>query len=441
MIEEQNPWWISQELLLENEYYKKYLQSPNKWDPKIEEKLSLRPFSLNFIFGPRQVGKSTSLILLIKKLLDEKINPKSIFYFSCDKLADYKELDEVISMYLKFKKRERIKTSYIILDEVTFPKEWYRAIKFRIDKGDFNEDVLILSGSLSMEAKREIEAFPGRRGYGKTLIMLPLSFSSYIRIFGIDLPKGNLDFVLNNYFKYQAYLPKLNDLLELYLITGGFPNPIKDFIIEGKVRNATIFDFLSSIISDINKLKRSEKFFKLTVKAIIEKSSSEFSFQSISKEYGVGNVKTAISYVHLMEKLFILKVIEAIDVNDLRVLSRKQKKFYFIDPFVYSAFSKWTMSKALDESKLLEALVVSHLSRLFEVNYIKRDEELDITIRHGDELIGFEVKLGRVRKTLKVLGKMKKVFVLSKDTLDEGVIPVSLFLAMLDIPQFVEIMV
>jgi len=439
MIEEQNPWWISPDLIIENEYYKRYLESPIKWDPKIKENLSLEPYSLNFVFGPRQVGKSTSLILLIKNLLDEKVNPKSIFYFSCDKLADYRELDEVISSYLKLKKREGIKTSYIILDEVTFPKEWYRAIKFRIDKGDFNEDVLILSGSLSMEAKKEVETFPGRRGNGKTILMLPLSFSRYVKIFGIDIPQGDLDFVLKNYFSYQAYLPKLSDLLEKYLITGGFPNSIKSFISEGKLSDSAIFDFISSIVSDIYKLKRSERFFKLTVKAIIEKSSSEVSFHSISKEYGAGSVKTAISYVDFLEKLFILKIVEAIDANNLKILPRKLKKFYFIDSLIYLAFSKWTMSKVPDENKLIEALVVSHLARNYGINYVKRNGEIDIVVRQGDELIGFEVKFGKVKKKLRVLGKMKKAFVLSRDVLDEGIIPVPLFLAMLDIPQFFEI--
>ncbi|MFP3195168.1 MAG: AAA family ATPase [Caldivirga sp.] len=42
-------------------------------------------FSLNFLFGLRQVGKSTALLLAIKRLLDEGVNPKAIFYYSCDK--------------------------------------------------------------------------------------------------------------------------------------------------------------------------------------------------------------------------------------------------------------------------------------------------------------------------------------------------------------------
>jgi hypothetical protein len=41
-----------------------------QWEPDVLEKVSLTPYSLNFIFGPRQIGKSTALILLVKRLLE-----------------------------------------------------------------------------------------------------------------------------------------------------------------------------------------------------------------------------------------------------------------------------------------------------------------------------------------------------------------------------------
>ena len=392
--------------------------------------------SLNFLFGPRQVGKTTALILLIKKLMDKGHSPRSILYFACDKLADYKELDEVLEDYDKVRKREGIKNSVIILDEVTFPKEWYRTIKYRIDAGKFRNDVLILSGSLSMEAKGEVETFPGRRGKGKVLVMFPLPFSEYIKLFGVNLPSGDLRFVLENYMKFIGYLPKLKELLDYYLITGGFPNAIRDFINDGKVREFTKYDFISSIISDINKLRRSERFFKLTVRAIIERTSSEFSFHTISKDYGVGTVKTAISYVDLMEKLYLLKTIEVINVDTGLPIPRKQKKFYFIDPFIYHAFSNWTMTKPPDESKLIEAVIVSHLSRLYDVYYVKSDNEIDVVVNANGEYWGIEVKYGRVRR--KILGKVKKFIYVSRDEVGDNVIPAPLFLALLNAPIVVE---
>ncbi|QXJ28705.1 hypothetical protein J5U23_01574 [Saccharolobus shibatae B12] len=436
MIEEQNPWWISPELIRENEYYRKYQESKVKWDVTLP--VSLEPYSLNFLFGPRQVGKTTGLILLIKRLLDKGYNPKSIFYFACDKLADYKELDEVLEEYDKIRKKEGIKSSVIILDEITFPKEWFRSIKYRIDVGKFSNDVLILSGSLSMKAKGEIETFPGRRGKGEVLVMFPLPFSEYVKLFGINLPTGDLKFILENYTKYIGYLPKLKEILEYYLVTGGFPNAVKDFLIKGKVSQSTEYDFISGIISDINKLRRSERFFKLTARAIIERTSSEYSFHTISKDYGVGTVKTAISYVNLMEKLYFMKVIETMDANTGLPIPRKQKKFYFIDPFIYHAFSNWTMTKPPDESKLIEAVIVSHLSRFYDINYVKSNEEVDVIVKVNGEYWGVEIKYGRVRERRKVLGKVKKFIYISKEELGDDVIPAPLFLAMLKIPIVVK---
>ncbi|WP_187146820.1 hypothetical protein [Saccharolobus islandicus] len=55
MIKEQNLWWISPELIKENEYYRKYQESKVKLEVTLPA--SLEPLSLNFLFGSRQVGK------------------------------------------------------------------------------------------------------------------------------------------------------------------------------------------------------------------------------------------------------------------------------------------------------------------------------------------------------------------------------------------------
>jgi len=222
-------------------------------------------------------------------------------------------------------------------------------------------------------------------------------------------------------------LNKLNELLEDYLITGGFPNAIRDFTKYGRVSNTTMSDSIS----------RSETFFKLTVKGIIERTSSELSFHTLSKSLGIGTVKTTISYVELLRKLYLLKVLKQVDLEG-KVLSGKEKKFYFIDPFIYRAFSFWTLSELPDESKLIESVVISHLSRVYETFYTKVRGEVDAVIKDR-ELIGFEVKFGKVKAERKVLGRMKRVYVLSKDRADENVIPVSLFLSMLEVPQSIEL--
>ena len=139
ILSRQNPWWIKKEAIENDEDIRKW-KAGRRWLPSLLKKLSLKPFSLNFIFGPRQVGKTTLLKLLIKKLLEEGIDGKRIFYFRCDKLSNFKELDEIIKTYLEFRESEKIESSFILLDEITFPAEWFRTIKFYIDSGDFKRE-------------------------------------------------------------------------------------------------------------------------------------------------------------------------------------------------------------------------------------------------------------------------------------------------------------
>jgi len=65
MLEELNPWWIGEKdkdlKELENLKYSIH--------PKWMDKISLTPFSLNFIIGSMRVGKTIGIKLLIEKLL------------------------------------------------------------------------------------------------------------------------------------------------------------------------------------------------------------------------------------------------------------------------------------------------------------------------------------------------------------------------------------
>lgn len=116
----------------------------------------------------------------MEKLLPKR-NPKSVFYFSCEELTSFRELGEVIDEYISFRNTYNISSSYIILDEITFVEDWYRAIKLRIDQGVFKNDVIVVSGSASLEILKQNEYFPGRRGKGKDIVFYPLGFPDYVR--------------------------------------------------------------------------------------------------------------------------------------------------------------------------------------------------------------------------------------------------------------------
>jgi len=228
-----NPWWTEKDGLEKDEDFLKWREAKIRWEPLLLSELPLEPFSLNFVFGPRQVGKTTLLKLLVRKLLSKGIEPERIFYFKCEKLADYKELDEVLKAYFEFRKSRGISSSYILLDEITFPTEWFRTVKYYIDVGEFKGDVVIVTGSLSMYLKKEVELFPGRRGHGKDLVMLPLSFREYVKVLcpEIELPRleglGKTE-IFEKSYSSLPHLGKIEELFEKYVKTGGFPLPVRE---------------------------------------------------------------------------------------------------------------------------------------------------------------------------------------------------------------------
>jgi len=75
-------------------------------------------------------------------------------------------------------------TKYIFLDEVTGIPDWWKAVKYMIDSGKFENCVVTVTGSSSLKIRREAELFPGRMEDGKIIEVLPLSFK-FVEIHGI----------------------------------------------------------------------------------------------------------------------------------------------------------------------------------------------------------------------------------------------------------------
>jgi predicted AAA+ superfamily ATPase len=435
MLAKQNPWWKEKSEIENDEDIKKWKEGKIKWIPSYIDEISLKPFSLNFIFGPRQVGKTTLLKLLIKKLL-EKEEKEEIFYFRCDKLADYKELDEVLKAYFEFRKAKNISSSFIFLDEITFPKEWFRTIKYYIDTGELKNDVLVLTGSLSMYLKKEVELFPGRRGFGKDIVMLPLSFREFIKVFSPKLyekiPK--IEKIEKEEMFKKAYLAlpffeEIEKLFEKYLKIGGFPLAVKSEGISEEVKDI----YWSWLKSDLAKIERSEETFKRVAKAIVEKTPSAISLNSLAKEFEIATHKTVFEYLDIMENLFVAKIIYYLDLEKEIKSFKKNRKVCFVDPFFFYLFSDICLTKLPNESIIVENVVDSHLARRFNVFYWKNRREIDAVVKEK-EVIGFEIKWSeKVEDYSKIkIGKLKNVFCLTKDKLDKekNLLPISLFLAM-----------
>ena len=150
MFEQLNPWWEFKNWEKRDKQLLYWKKMEIRWVPKWINDISLEPFSLNFIIGPRQVGKTTGIKLLIKRLIEKGVEPERITFLSCDPIIDAFHLKKLLEEYFEMREREDI----LILDEVTVIEDWWKVIKGFVDMGKFEDTVIILSGSTSLKLKK-----------------------------------------------------------------------------------------------------------------------------------------------------------------------------------------------------------------------------------------------------------------------------------------------
>ena len=448
----QNPWWINANAIENDEKVKEALSKKNKVTYSLDKDENL------IILGPRQVGKSTMFKLYIYDLIaTKKINPKNIFYFSCEPLKDKKELIGVMESFLEFS-GERKEKKYIFLDEVTIVKEWEYSIKYFLETMSKNEQILV-SGSSAMLLKKGIERMPGRKI--ETGLFLPLSFREFLLHFASNELKNELN---KNYFGYepfdlkkihssslklQPFLHELNSKLSVYLKTGGFLKAIYEFLEKGNITESTYEAYTRWILGDLSMLDKREIIFKSIIHGIIKNYCSRFSLHSMAKEMEIPSHVTVSEYLELLQSLLLTNNLYQVALHKALPALRKERKCYFLDPFLYSVFRGYSLGKYSDysignEDKLIEGVLCETLARFNRINldishflwYFFSGNETDFAVKAGNNVIGIELKWQEKadKRDFKNFRSFKHKLLLSKKDFGfEGdllVVPASIFLAL-----------
>lgn len=357
IIKDINPWWDKDNWEDYDKNLKLLKEAKYIYEPKWINDISLEPFSLNFIIGPRQVGKTTGLKLFIKKLIEKGYDKNKIIYLDCEIFPNFKYLQDYILYFLK-EDKEKI----FILDEVSSLNYWWKAIKFLIDSGKLDYSILIVTGSSSLKVRKDIELFPGRIGKGKEIEVLPLNFKEYVDIHNV---------------KDDEEIIKLFDK---YLKTGGFLSVLNGL---------PSIDILKGFINEFIRFNKSEEIIKEIVASLINKIPSALSYRTIAKDTSGYSYKIVQKYLEFLKDLYIVDFAYLKEGN--KILYRKEKKIFFRDPLLLNLFSEWSNTKYL-ESALYENVVQEHLYRKFkEIYYYKNSYEIDCI---ADNL-KIEVKTGK----------------------------------------------
>jgi len=358
-----NPWWESEDWEKKDKHLVEYSSMKIKWFPEWLGSVSLTCGSVNFIVGPRQVGKTTGLKILIRKLLSEVDEKIQVLYIDLELFANLSELREALLYYLRLKEEEGVKNSFIILDEVSSLPEWYRIVKGLIDLGRMKDDVIIATGSSSVNILKHAESFAGRRGEGRDVYTLPLSFPEFVKVVEVDPRRED----------------KVVEAFHQYLVHGGFPKPINGFFSED--------EFIKAFERELTKIDKNVEIAKKIISTLLDMVPSALSYNSIAQKIGISH-KTVESYLESFQDLFIAKIIFYKSAN---VIFRKEKKIMFRDPFIARSLALWC-GKELRKDFLYESVVQEHLLRRFgEVYYYRNKYEIDCIA--GDMRI--EVKAGK----------------------------------------------
>src|SRR3990172_6461681 len=471
----QNIWWQDKRLIRHDQKIREMNAQRFKWRPRVLEEFDLDHFAIYTLRGPRQVGKTTALKILINDLLKkERVLKEQVMYYSCDNIDDYKELIELLETYLDYIRKLNLqkKRLYIFLDEVTSVRDWQKGIKYLVDAGKLSQAGMVLTGSNAADLRKGMERLPGRRGKtgGPDKIMLPLTFSEYVSLVNPDIfarfareLAGGIDLfsldqtAFKTILLLQPHLGELAILYEQFLITGGFITAINAYFPENEIGYAVYELYQQWLRGDISKAGRNERTARHIINELITIAVSAFGWETIAKKIGVATHKTVSEYIETMEDSFVLKTLYQIDINTRRPRVKKLKKAYFLDSFILWGLWGWvdnwlsysdnvsrSLTSAGMKARLTEQVIANELFYRFDrpdwlnsrVFFWKNGGEIDFIVKREKDLLPVEVKYQKNAgsqdlRTIKKLG-FKRGILISMDRLEmeEGfaIIPVEMFL-------------
>lgn len=381
--------------------------------------------------GGRQIGKSTSTKLLIRDVLAKKrVAPRTTFYLTCDRIFDAREFDRLLRFFLDRLPAPAV-PFLLIIDEVTYVRDWHRIIKALADEGRFRYGFCLLTGSDTAILKEASSSFPGRRGDAdKTdFHLFPLGFTDYVRLVDPDLLCSS-----------SEKLPALFEKFSVYLECGGFLRAINDWHRDGRVHTASYATFEQWIRGDFIRRGKSEDYLAATLQSLVEIGISQATFTTLTQRLALFSKETFMDYYALLERMDIAFTLQAFDQNTHLGFPKKARKFHLSDPFLLRVVERWLTEESrlahpVEEAARVESLVAGCLHRKGPLYYIKAEGEVDLVQVADKTFMPIEVKWSKQIRPgdLKQLKKYPRSVILTRlpavSTID-GIraVPVPLFL-------------
>lgn len=358
---------------------------------EIKNHLSAKEISL--IIGPRQVGKTT-LMLLLKEYLEKK-GEKTLF-LNLDVEADKQYFISQEALIRKINLEFGKEKGYVFIDEIQRKEN---AGLFLKGIYDLNLPYkFIVSGSGSLDLKEKIhESLVGRK---RMFELYPISFKEFVNF------KTNYRYEesLEEFFEVEKV--KTESLLNEYLNFGGYPRVVLEEKLSEKVR---IIDeiYRSYLDKDVSYLIKSEKIdtYSLLIKLLAGQIGRLINYSELSSTLGI-SLQTLKNYLWYAEKTFIIHRLTPYFRNVRKEIT-KSPVIYFYDlglrNYALGLFGKVEFSP--DIGFLFQNFVFNIIKEKFRftgasVHFwrTKDKAEVDFVINFGKEIIPIEAKYKKLKE-------------------------------------------
>jgi predicted AAA+ superfamily ATPase len=356
-----NPWWEREGWELDDPHlHRLHARSIRLPAPQVEE-VDLSVAAIHILRGPRQVGKSTDLKLLVSRALREGMQARRIVYLSLDLLEDQSaaELVATISRVLELAGRRWEGPRLILLDEVTATRNWRIALKVLWDDGRIDSDIVLCTGSSAIDlVQGAAERLPGRRGPGRDMLVLPQGFASFARVLDPELPPGPGLTVAEMLTEdgraalsdARAHMSSLRGALECFLRFGGLPAAVAEAKSGQQEPSEEVQRVLwDSLTREVQRRGASVSAAQALTERIARSLGSKLSWSRLAHELDVplgasagrrasahNDPRTVQSYVELLAINYFALVLYFWKADSGSSDLAKDKKIYFGDPLLHT---------------------------------------------------------------------------------------------------------
>ncbi|MBF0275412.1 MAG: AAA family ATPase, partial [Nitrospinae bacterium] len=310
-------------------------------DPLLE---TLDDPEVEILAGIRRCGKSTLLVQLAAELLERRVPPQNIAYFSLDDSAlkeeRYKD-DKIYTCgsatidYLLETHRQEFSpkegTLYCFLDEVQAAEDWEHWLKGKHDSGA-KIKFFVTGSSSKVTSSASGHALTGRHNLHR---IFPFSFREYLEATSTISFEGMEQNLLAGVHPREA----IKDRFKEYLKWGGFPKLLH--LSTENQKEKTLRGYFDDILNrDIVPLYphiRNPESLRKLARYLVKNSGSRFSANKLAKTLGIAT-ETAQDYLEKLLSSNLFQELRIFDHSEKRILAAKTK-IYCIDHGLVRALS------------------------------------------------------------------------------------------------------